>query len=161
MGRLAAPQTRIVDYKRVKRNLHSTILAVNTYGSCIFIHHVPIGIAYDGAHRHLISSCMCSNLSLNLYHTIVGRSDIERMTHKVGHGIGCHECHIAKESATSIPARVQGLSRMGTHSNDILSIEVQLTGDIHLKSYVTIVGTAYTLTIEIHITHIHDTLEIK
>ena len=50
---------------------------------------------------------------------------------------------------------------MGTHGDDILSIETQFPCDINLEAYIAVVGTTDALAIEIHIAHIHNALKVE
>ena len=83
------------------------------------------------------------------------------MALKVKFGMGGHKLYATEQTATGIPARVQGVACVGTYGKHILFAPLQLAGNINLKTHIAIVGSSHSLTIQINIAYIHDAGEIN
>ena len=83
------------------------------------------------------------------------------MTLEIEVSTGGHQLHIAEKSATRVPTRIVRFARIGLHGNHILLSQLQLVRYVYLEAHIAIVCSAYVLTVQVDIAHIHDAPEVE
>ena len=125
------------------------------------IDRLPLRVEDAQRYRHFLVASARSHLGSDGHKAVVARGDAQRVTLKIQVAVGAHQFHVAKQSATRVPARVARLARVGTHSHHVVLSHLQFLSHIYLEPHVAIVRASHLLAVHIDIAHIHDATEIQ
>ena len=123
-------------------------------------HHIAFSVENPHFCPNLVGLVVAGNLGLNLHLVVVFGAYEQRMAGEIEALVGNDEVDVAVESATRVPSRVVGLLSVGLYNNLVLLPIFQFVGNVDVKSEVAVVGTAYSLSVEPHVAHEHNALEV-
>ena len=161
----AIPQFRIGQFHFLQRIFTSTHLAIKYQIFCLTSHLITGCIGNDqfGLQSLLIGIASHFHLYIDRCFRLrhLRSSDIERMTHQIEIRIGYHYRYITIKSATGIPTGIVRLTSIRLNGQYIRCVVFQQFGNVNFETHITVIGSSNQLTVQINITHIHDTFKVN
>ena len=101
------------------------------------------------------------DLCPNVHLAVVASGDIEWMAREIELVVGDDKANITEESATRIPSRIIGSTRICPHCYLVLLAVTEQLAHVDIESQIAIVGCPYMLSVHIDIAHKHHASEVE
>ena len=71
-----------------------------------------------------------------------------------------HHFHATEQTSARVPARIAGLARVCHDGQHVFLTEAQLVRNVDFEADVSVIGSSDELTVQVNVTHIHDSSEV-